>query len=209
MPDQRNDPFAPIPRDTRQTTDDPNELFDRVDLDDHVIGRVRRGDAHGNPALIHRSVQILVFGSDNRVLLQRRSAAKDLFPGYYCASASGHVASGEGYAATAQRELAEELGIVSPLTFFGKTLIQSEPETEMTALYVTRSDGPFHFHPTETDGGAFFSISDLWDGAVTDSIPMTPALRVAIAELMRQVEQSNCSLPVFLAAHGQSGGYGV
>lgn len=209
MPDQRNDSFAPSPRDARQTMDDPNELFDRVDLDDQVIGLVRRGDAHGNPALIHRSVQILVFASDNRVLLQRRSAAKDLFPGYYCASASGHVASGEDYAATAQRELAEELGIVSPITFFGKTLIQSEPETEMTALYITHSDGPFHFHPAETDGGAFFSISDLWDGAVIDTIPMTPALRVAVAELMRQVEQSKCSLPAFLAAHGQSGRYGV
>jgi len=189
--------------------DDPNELFDRVDLDDQVIGLVRRGDAHGNPALIHRSVQILVFASDNRVLLQRRSAGKDLFPGYYCASASGHVASGEDYAATAQRELAEELGIASPLTFFGKTLIQSAPETEMTALYLTFSDGPFHFHPTETDGGEFFTISDLWDGAVIDAIPMTPALRVAVAELMRQVEQSKCLLPAFLATHGQSGRYGV
>lgn len=202
MPDPQDNSFAPSTHGARQGMDDPGELFDRVDLDDRVIGQVRRGDAHGNPTLIHRSVQILVFASDDRVLLQRRSAAKDLFPGYFCASASGHVASGEDYATTAQREQAEELGIASPLIFFGKTLIRSEPETEMTALYMTRSDGPFHFHPTETDGGEFYTVSDLWDGAVTDAIPMTPALRVAIAELMRLVQQAGGSVSAFLATHG-------
>lgn len=202
MPQPQDDSFAPSPRGARQTLDDPDELFDRVDLDDRVIGQVRRGDAHRNPALIHRSVQILVFASDVRVLLQRRSAAKDLFPGYFCASASGHVASGEDYASTAQRELAEELGIATPLTFIGKALVRSQPETEMTVLYVTRSDGPFHFHPAETDGGAFFPIDELWDGSVTDAIPMTPALQVAIVELMRRAEQAGGSLAAFLAAHG-------
>lgn len=201
MSDPLDNSFAPLSG-SRQPLDDPDELFDRIDLDDQVIGQIRRGDAHRNPALIHRSVQILVFASDGHVLLQRRSTAKDLFPGYFCASASGHVASGEDYATTARRELAEELGIATPLTFIGKTLIRSEPETEMTALYVTTSDGPFHFHPTETSGGEFFAVSALRDGAAPDAIPMTPALKVAIAELLRQVEQSGRSLAAFLAAHG-------
>ena len=201
MPEPRDDTFAPPDSNERQTLDDPDEVFDLVDLDDHVIGQIRRGDAHRNPALIHRSVQILVFADDERVLLQRRSSTKDLFPGYYCASASGHVARGEGYGATARRELAEELGIATRLSFIGKALIRSEPETEITALFLTRSDGPFHFHPIETDGGIFVAMNDLWDGAVTDAIAMTPALRVAIEELMRQVEQAGGSLAAFLAAH--------
>ena len=212
MPEPRNDPSAPPPSGERQTLDDPDEVFDLVDLDDRVIGQVRRGDAHRNPTFIHRSVQILVFAHDRRVLLQRRSAAKDLFPGYFCASASGHVASGEGYEMTARRELAEELGIATPLTFIGKALIRSEPETEMTALFLARSDGPFHFHPTETDGGMFVALNDLWNdanGVVTDVVAMTPALRVAIEELMRQVEEAGGSLIAFLAAHSESGGYGV
>src|SRR5579885_888880 len=128
--------------DIPDTLDNPNELFDLVDRDDLVIGQVRRGDAHRNPALIHRSVQILVFDSAGRVLLQRRSQAKDLFPGYYCASASGHVASGEDYITTAQREIAEELGVAPELTFVGNALVRSEPETELTALFVARCDGP-------------------------------------------------------------------
>jgi isopentenyldiphosphate isomerase len=84
--------------DQRLMGDDPDEVFDLVDERDHVIGRVRRGDAHHNPDLIHRSVQVLVFDRLGRLLLQRRSQTKDLFPGYYCASASGHVTAGDEYA---------------------------------------------------------------------------------------------------------------
>src|SRR5689334_14044831 len=121
MPMPPNDAFA---RDSGQILDDPDEIFDLVDANDQVIGKVRRGDAHRNPALIHRSVQVLVFTHDGLLLLQRRSAHKDLFPGYYCASASGHVASGEEYATTAERELAEELGISAPLTYISKALVR-------------------------------------------------------------------------------------
>src|SRR5690348_4409117 len=132
-----------------QILDNPGEVFDLVDLDDHVIGQIRRGEAHRNPALIHRSVQVLVFTHEEQLLLQRRSASTDHFPGYYCASASGDVASGENYPTTAERELAEELGISAPLTYISKALVRSEPETELTALYIAVSDGPFQFHPTE------------------------------------------------------------
>lgn len=200
-----DDSFAPSHRARCLTADDPDELFDLVDLDDHVIGQVRRGDAHRNPALIHRSVQILVVASDHRLLLQRRSATKDLFPGFYCASASGHVASGEDYLTTAQRELIEELGITAPLAYIGKALIRSEPETEITALYVAQSDGPYQFHPVETAGGAFFTLKEAQDGMRSGSVPVTPALRVAIAELARRVGESAATFDAFLAGLGYLG----
>ena len=39
------------------------EIFDRVDRDDRVIGKVLRSEAHGNPDLIHRVAHVLVFDS--------------------------------------------------------------------------------------------------------------------------------------------------
>ncbi|MGO8949282.1 MAG: NUDIX hydrolase [Ktedonobacterales bacterium] len=168
--------------------DNPDEIFDLIDLDDQVIGKVRRGDAHRDPGLVHRSVQVLVFDSSARVLLQRRSATKDLFPGYYCASASGHVAAGEDYADTALRETEEELGQALLLAYICKELVRSTCETEMTALFLGRSDGPFTFHPIETDGGDFFPLADLESyrtGLVVPAIPMTPALLAALDEIFR------------------------
>jgi isopentenyl-diphosphate Delta-isomerase len=167
------------------STDDPDEVFDLVDAGDRVVGRVRRGDAHGDSALIHRSVQILVFASDGRLLLQRRSASKDLFPSYYCASASGHVASGEDYLTTARREIVEELGISPELTFASKMLVHSPLETEMTAIYLAQSDGPYHFHPTETAGGMLGSWDEIWRGRQVGSLLVTSALTAALEEVAR------------------------
>lgn len=167
--------------------DNPDELFDLVDLDDRVIGTVRRGDAHGNPALVHRSVQALVFSSDGRLLLQRRSQRKDLFPGYYSASASGHVAAGEDYAAAAERELGEELGISAPLSLLDKVIVRTEPETEITEIFATHSDGPYTFHPTETDGGVLLSLAEVRRGRSDGSLAMTPALLAALDALERQL----------------------
>lgn len=177
--------------------DNPDEIFDLIDADDHVIGQVRRGDAHRNPALLHRSVQVLVFSSDGRLLLQRRSESKDLFPGYYSASASGHVDSGEDYTTAARRETREELGLSLTLTFLGKTLVYSDMETEMTALFAARSDGPFHFHPTEIQDGAFFSLEQVREGQASGRLPMTPALLAALAELEQLTREQ--SLAILLA----------
>ena len=178
----------------RSTTDNPDELFDLVDEHDTVVGQVRRGDAHRNPALLHRSVQIMVFDSAGRLLLQRRSARKDLFPNAYCASASGHVIAGDDYLATAQRELAEELGIVAPLTSLGKALVRSEVETEMTALFLAHSDGPFTFDPVETAGGEFLTWQDALAARAT--LPMTPALLVALDALERLLASGALTLPL-------------
>lgn len=162
------------------TTDNLEELFDLINVHDEVIGRITRREAHSNPALLHRSVQVLIFDSAGRVLLQRRSAHKDLFPGFYCASASGHVAAGDDYATTAHREMFEELGIVVDLTYIGKEIVTSLYESEMTALFSATSDGPFRFHPTETDGGDFFSWEAALSAMRSSSLPMTPALVAAL-----------------------------
>lgn len=177
-------PRFPPDRST-SATDNPEELFDLVDERDVVIGRVTRGEAHSNPALLHRSVQTLVFDGAGRVLLQLRSARKDLYPHYYCASASGHVITGDAYETTARRELEEELGVSAPVTFLNTALVRSPLETEMTALFVARSDGPFRFDRIETDGGAFFT----WDAlrAARATLPMTPALHVALDEVERRM----------------------
>ena len=166
--------------------DDPDEVFDLVDRDDHVIGRVRRGDAHRDPRLIHRSVQVVIFTSDGRVLLQRRAATKDLFPGYLCASASGHVMAGDDYHQTARRELIEELGVAPAITYLDKALVYSEMETEITALFLARCDGPFTFSPTETDGGVFLALDDALALGSDPEARITPSLRVALDEIARR-----------------------
>lgn len=172
-----------------RSSDNARELFDVVDEHDQVIGQAPRGVVHKDPTLIHRSVQVLVFDRQGRLLLQRRSQSKDLFPGYYCASASGHVLAGDNYSGTAERELCEELGVDLPLTYFGRVLVRSKVEIEITALFAARGDGPFAFHPTETDGGAFLSRAEVRQGLAQGTLPLTPALRAALKWLESQASR--------------------
>ena len=73
--------------------------------------RATRREVHAT-GLWHRAVHILVFDGTGRVLLQKRSMLKDLSPGLWDSSCSGHLDAGEDYDAAAIRELAEEIGAV-------------------------------------------------------------------------------------------------
>ena len=93
----------------REPAFNPDELFDIVDHDDRVIGQAPRREVHARH-LLHRATHVLVHDPNGRLFLQRRSMAKDTFPGCWDSSCSGHLDAGEDYPAAARRELGEELG---------------------------------------------------------------------------------------------------
>src|SRR3989344_7169383 len=95
--------------------DNQNELFIVVDKKDRIIGYRTRYDCHHDKRLIHRAAGIVIFNKQGQILLQKRSKFKDLNPGMYTISASGHVSKGDTYKKAALRELQEELGIQIPL----------------------------------------------------------------------------------------------
>ena len=88
-----------------------SELIDIYDAQGRKIGLAERSKAHGDNTLLHRAAHVLVFSSDGRLLLQKRSLTKRIQPGKWDASVGGHLAAGEDYLTGAGRELAEELGL--------------------------------------------------------------------------------------------------
>ena len=60
----------------------------------------------------HLGVDILVLHMDGTYLLMKRSDEKDVYPGYWEASAGGSALSGEEPLEAAKRELFEETGLV-------------------------------------------------------------------------------------------------
>src|SRR5207253_8505104 len=108
---------SPSPRPSPDLTN--NERFPVVDKKDRILGYASRSDVHGNN-LRHRAVHILIFNQAGEVYLQQRSRWKDRHPLKWDSSAAGHVADGERYDDTAQRELNEELGVRVALQKFAK-----------------------------------------------------------------------------------------
>ena len=109
---------------------------------DEVVGRATRREVHAT-GLWHRAVHVLVFDSAGRVFLQKRSMAKDLSPGLWDSSCSGHLDAGEEYDRAAVRELAEEIGVrvaMPPARWFRLTACE-QTGWEFVWVYRLRYDG--------------------------------------------------------------------
>lgn len=118
---------------SRQTTDPQNELLTEVDDNNKVIGSIPRGIAHNSPKKFYRTIYIIATDNKDRILLQKRSSTKDLYPDCWDLSVGGHVNYGKSYIETAIIELAEELGIKSTakeLKFIGEVLVKLPTSSE-------------------------------------------------------------------------------
>ncbi len=139
------------------------EYFDVVDEDDNIIGRALRSECHGNPSLIHRTVHVVVFHSDGRILLQKRSPKKDIQPGKWDTAVGGHLEPGEDYESAARREMKEELGVsfAFPLSYLFDSQIRNNIESENTKVYAVTYDGPFNFNSEEIEEIRFWSRDEM------------------------------------------------
>jgi isopentenyl-diphosphate delta-isomerase type 1 len=138
------------------------EFFDVVDEQDKPVRRATRREVHAR-GLLHRAVHILVFDSSGKIFLQKRSMKKDLSPGLWDSSCSGHLDAGEDYDSAAKRELFEELGwkIEQPLERWLRIEACDATGQEFVWVYGLRSDGPFQLDPEEIDGGAWLTVGEL------------------------------------------------
>ncbi len=136
------------------------EIFDVVDGHDRVTGQTSRFTVHGQN-LRHRAVHIFVFNALGDLFLQKRSRWKDKHPGQWDSSAAGHVNAGDNYAATAPRELREELGVEAAVEEIAALPASAGTGWEFVCLYRARHDGPFRLPPAEIESGAFFTLAQI------------------------------------------------
>ena len=87
-----------------------DEWFEVFDSNGQLEGRKPRARVH-REGFWHKSAQVFLFDSANRLYVQQRSSGKDLYAGLWDYSVCEHLIPGETYLAGAQRGLFEELGI--------------------------------------------------------------------------------------------------
>jgi 8-oxo-dGTP pyrophosphatase MutT (NUDIX family) len=129
-----------------------DELVDIVDEFDHVVDSVPRRVMRAE-RLRHRAVFIAVVDGMGRLLVHRRSPAKDVWPGWCDIAVGGVVGAGETYLEAAHRELAEEIGVTNE-TLAELDLGESRPYDDdqvslLARCYLVTSEGPFTFDDGE------------------------------------------------------------
>ena len=164
-------------------TDPGDEIVTIVDAANQPVGdQPRRLMRERN--LPHRATYIFVFDHEGRVLVQRRTATKDLYPGYYDLAAGGVVAAGESYETCAEREAFEELGIRStPLVYRFDFYYGNQHTRCFGRAYTCSHDGPFTLQAEEVESARFHSAEQIVGGTLA---PITPDSQHAFNRLMNE-----------------------
>ena len=128
----------------RATPGPGDELVDVVDDHDRVTATVTRRRMRAE-RLRHRAVFVVVTSSAGRLLVHRRSDAKDLWPSRWDVAVGGVVAAGESWDTAARRELAEELGVDAvPVALHAGTYADGDVDL-VARCYRVVHDGPVTF----------------------------------------------------------------
>lgn len=88
-----------------------DELFDVLDEQGNKTGQTKPRTAVHRDGDWHRASDIWIINPRRGILLQRRAANKDSWPGYWDISCGGHLTVGDDPVTGALRELEEELGL--------------------------------------------------------------------------------------------------
>jgi 8-oxo-dGTP pyrophosphatase MutT (NUDIX family) len=137
-----------------------DELVDVVDERNEVVATVPRRTIRAEN-LRHRCTYVLVLNADGELYVHRRTATKDVYPGYLDVCAGGVNASGESYEECARRELEEELGIRAEPTFRFLHRYDGPSGRVWGAAFDVVWDGPIVWQPSEVVWGAFLPIEDV------------------------------------------------
>lgn len=140
------------------------EILDIINEKGEITGSMPRSKVHGNPALIHRVVHVLVFNKKGHLFLQKRSMNKDVAPGKWDTSVGGHVNHGETIENAIERETMEELGITLAKTKFLHKYIHSNSfETELVHTFYSIYNDEIIFNRDEIDQVRAWGISEIKD----------------------------------------------
>lgn len=88
-----------------------DELIDILDSEGNFTGvSCLKSEAHKN-GYFHATVHIWLYTKEEKILLQKRSPNKKVFPNLWDISVAGHITAGEQILDAALREVYEEIGL--------------------------------------------------------------------------------------------------
>jgi aminoglycoside phosphotransferase (APT) family kinase protein len=136
--------------------------------------------------LRHAATGIVVRDPYGRIYVHRRTATKDVYPAYWDFTAGGVLLDGEDPHEGAVRELAEELGVTSPIESLGEADYADGHTSYHAFRYQTTWDGPIVTQPEEVAYGAWLSPEKLLELLADPEIPFMPDARALYGDWLRE-----------------------
>ncbi len=167
-----------------------DEMLILVDNEDNVIGYADKLSCHQGDGILHRAFSIFIFNSDKKLLLQKRSEQKQLWPLIWANSCCSHPRKGEDLSIATRRRLKEELGLAAPLRHLFTFKYHAKykdvgSEKEMCAVFIGCTDQSVHVNPNEIADTKWVSIDELTEAIAANPENFSPWLKLEWARLMR------------------------
>jgi isopentenyldiphosphate isomerase len=164
-----------------------NEIVTIVDDQNNVVGSAPRFRMRAE-GLPHRATYILVFNTAGDLYVQKRTMTKDIYPGYYDVATGGVVLAGESYLVSAQRELAEELGIQGVALKRHFDFYHTDTNNRVWGLvYSCTYDGKIVLQEEEVESGDYYSLETIL--RLIEQEPFTPDGMNVLKRFMTECEK--------------------
>lgn len=134
-----------------------------VDKNDNTIGTMEKMEAH-HRGLLHRAFSVLLFNSEGKVLLQKRSSNKYHSAGLWTNTCCSHPQPGEKIEDATRRRLMEEMGIDVKTEFAYKFIYKTELEAhliehEYDYVFIGTYNGEPLINPNEVEDWKYVDIN--------------------------------------------------
>jgi isopentenyl-diphosphate Delta-isomerase len=141
------------------------EYIIKVDAFDKEIGSIEKMEAHYK-GVLHRAFSILIFNSNNQLLLQKRHNEKYHSPGLWTNTCCSHPKFGESLENAVYRRLKEEMGFTCELkeifSFVYKVEFEDKLiENEYDHVFIGTYDGEVIPNEYEVEDFKWVSINEV------------------------------------------------
>lgn len=167
-----------------------------VDEQDQVLGYLDKDQVHDGDGILHRAFSVLVFDESGRLLVQKRSENKRLWPHYWANTCCSHPWRDEEIEAAAERRLDQELGLSCPLQFLYRFQYQAHfenegAEHELCSVFSgrTESDVTLAINPHEVADCRWITATELNGWMADESKKITPWFRLEWERVLRDFPQ--------------------
>lgn len=166
-----------------------------VDKDDVELGYLSKDLCHLGEGKMHRAFSIFIANSDGKILLQKRSDQKMLWPDYWSNSCCSHPRKGETMIQAAHRRLEEELGLHSELKEIYKFEYRAQfkdvgVEYELCTVFVGSSDEVVSANSNEVSDWRWFSSSEIDELLAQPEEVVTPWFKMEWDALKREYPEA-------------------
>lgn len=150
---------------TKIVSSEAEELI-LVDADDRELGFLAKADCHDGSGVLHRAFSVFLFNEAGELLLQQRSEAKRLWPGFWSNACCSHPRRDETMDVATKRRLLDELNIEASVEYVYRFSYQARfadqgSENELCHVYLGTTDSEVRPNENEIAAIRFMSAAAL------------------------------------------------